>query len=236
MKTAKAAKGGFTLVELLVVIGVIALITTGVTFSLRGGTQAQSLQAGQGALISLLSTARAQAATSQRQAAILIWGDENDSDRYLRHAAVGLLVDPVAKKWEVKGEGIYLPSGIFFVPPDASATGPAKLANPTDWEEGTTTVYKTLADPESAELITLQRFNTGTGSYEDIENVKAYVTVRYTLIGQLATGENQLVVAVGEHESDSVIRFDSAELIRGVYLSVYGIPIIINEKLGFKKN
>jgi hypothetical protein len=69
--------------------------------------------------------------------------------------------------------------------------------------------------------------------------VKAYETIAFDPYGQLVSknGNNvvsYLAVAPGDIEPNQGVTFSEVNSLRGVKLSVYGIPLMLNEKNAFK--
>src|SRR5690606_32751365 len=65
-------KAGFTLLELLVVLGLAGLLTAGIGLAVRGGPASASLDAAQSLVAGLLTSARTQAALSRVRARVLV--------------------------------------------------------------------------------------------------------------------------------------------------------------------
>jgi hypothetical protein len=193
------------------------------------------MQGAQSNLSALVSAARAQSALNLSNASIVIWGDKDDPATYLRRAAVMVNVKPVGSPtafWVRKGDVVELPSGIFFVPPNAGGSLPAKFETVTDWT-GLTKTEANVGTPVSLDV----RLNESAGA-SDAENVtlKAYVSIGFNSYGQISNGTvNTMVVATGDLQppADGVL-FKNADSVRGLIVSTYGIPTLVNEKLGFK--
>jgi prepilin-type N-terminal cleavage/methylation domain-containing protein len=136
---ASRARRAFTLVELMIVIGLIALLLGAVGLSLSG-PGVSTLASAQNTLAALVATARAQAAVKQTEARILIYGTRppsGDSGRFLRYLRVVTADTPgvtgAGARWTAVGSPVSLPSGISIVPTTTSgllATGVVWPANP----------------------------------------------------------------------------------------------------------
>lgn len=233
----------FTLIELLVVIAVVGVLVGTLGLGLRDSDKGNALQAAQSSLSSLVSAARAQAALNGSNASVIIWGEPNDQETYLRKAAV--MVETTsggATFWVQKGESMEMPNGVYFVPADAGAGFPAKFASPSDW----TNLDFTEADSgQATSSFDVRRFDRATGNYASDPTftvTKAYVTVSFNAYGQLikrpgnANASHVLAVAVGEPEPGSGILFSNPDSLRGLVVSAYGIPTIVTEKIGLKNN
>lgn len=125
---------GFTLVELLAVVGLIMILATvvGVAFSGRSGASAlptaqriaaSGFQAARSTAI-LNPSVRDSAGNSVRltnpRVRVLIHNDPSDPDRYLRF--FGTVIGNDTQGWAAITQGTFLPSGLFFVPPEGGQT------------------------------------------------------------------------------------------------------------------
>src|SRR5690606_38218234 len=112
----------FTLIELLVVIGLIVVLAGGIGLAFSGGDKANALHGAQGTLQSMVSAVRGQAALAGRDAALFVNADADDFDteRYLRTFVVA--VKTTAGNWEVVGDEVTLPSGIYLLPPPSGGS------------------------------------------------------------------------------------------------------------------
>lgn len=125
---------GFTLLELLVVIGLIALLAGGLTLALSdAGTN--SLGAAQTTIATMVGTARAQAAVQQTDTRLAIYGQRpptGDAEKYLRLLQVFRNETPGASTptWTPVGSAVTLPRGVYVVP--TSTTG--LLASGVTWQ------------------------------------------------------------------------------------------------------
>lgn len=122
------ARSGFTLVELLAVVGLIMILATvvGVAFSGRSG--ASALPTAQRIVASGFQAARSTAILnpsvdgdrlSNPRVRVIINNDPSDPDRYLRYfgTVIGGIDSDGREVWAAITQGTFLPSGLFFVPP-----------------------------------------------------------------------------------------------------------------------
>lgn len=201
----------FTIIELLVVIGLIGLLSAGIGLALSRGSSGTALQVGQGTLQSLISAARAQAAIKQATADLVIDTDRN-SDGFLRtfYIVVG---------GEAVGAPISLPQGTYLVPKDTSTTysgGVIFEPGTSDWTNGVSTAF---ADTDS----TIS--NVTTGTYRRVVGI----TVR----GTAAPDGGRLVLAAGERRSADTVAFSNPNSVRGALVSTYGVLTLINDAQAF---
>lgn len=111
---------GFTLLELLIVVGLIGLLAAGIGLSL-GDSSGRSLATAQQQLAALVGQARATAAVGQTETRLLVYGVRpplGDAARFLRQIQLVRAVVPgSAATWEPVGPALTLPRGIYIVPP-----------------------------------------------------------------------------------------------------------------------
>ncbi len=114
----KALRKGFTLIEVLVVLGIIAFMATGITMlSMRDSTQGVS--AARHSMMTAFYSARIAAVTRQAPVMVIIYKG-SDTSRKLRQ--VGILYqarrDDTVLGWSALDEGFVMPEGVFFIPPE----------------------------------------------------------------------------------------------------------------------
>jgi prepilin-type N-terminal cleavage/methylation domain-containing protein len=231
----------FTLIELMIVIAVIGILIGSIGLALKGGNKPAALQGAQATLMSLVSAARAQAALESTTATVLIWADTNNSETYLRRAAVFVRADTngdgTVDAYVRKNEPVDLPQGIFFVPSDAGSAMPIIRQPAADWT-GLTLTESQNSNSATTGLVFKRLDETlTTPSWDADPNapVKAYVTIGFDAYGQLVPSDvNYLAVAPGDIEPNQGVTFPEVDSLRGVKLSAYGIPLMLNEKNAFK--
>jgi Tfp pilus assembly protein FimT len=212
----RRSAAAFTLIELLVVVGIIVLMVGGIGLAMRGGNGSVALQSAQGTLNSLVSAARGQAALTQGSGFLLVNSDPM-SDGFLREIRVA--VQPAAGTWSFTGASVFLPAGIYVVPGTTGATGVTFAANWPALRHSDLADSTSIVDSVTAEKGTFfpTKFQFGaSGSFSST-----------------STTTNKLVLSPGRRSSATTLAFDNPELIRGVSLSAYGAPILINNATGF---
>ncbi len=118
---------GFTLFEIVVVTGLIALLggTLGLALWSEGKENQQALRTSQGTAATLLRTARLQAIMQNTEARFIIHNDESDPDKKLRY--LGLIYknpeNPDGEEWFAPRDGVLIPTGVYF---DQNLSGPLK--------------------------------------------------------------------------------------------------------------
>ncbi len=118
---AHAALAGFTFVEVLVVVGLLAVLATTVGTLLTGPGDGVALQSGQATLAALCSAARSRAVAGGGETRLIVSADPADPAGWLRFLQV-VRADPGGPdRWLAEGSGFTLPPGVYVVPPTADA-------------------------------------------------------------------------------------------------------------------
>lgn len=215
----------FTLVELMIVIGLIALLLGAVGLSLSG-PGVSTLASAQNTLASLVATARAQAAVKQTEARILIYGTRppsGDSGRFLRYVRVVTADTPgvtgAGARWTPVGSPVSLPSGICIVPTTTSgllATGVVWPANPAPVSTFLTAAparYIIAGDPATSAADT-------------------YYALQFTPDGVITPAAAKLAVATTT-VTNGLPQFTNAGAVRGLAFRTSGAITRVNEPGSF---
>jgi len=215
----------FTLVELMIVIGLIALLLGAVGLSLSG-PGVSTLASAQNTLASLVATARAQAAVKQTETRILIYGTRppaGDSGKFLRYLRVVTADTPVVTgagaRWTPVGTPVSLPSGICIVPTTTSgllATGVVWPANPapvSTFLAAAAARYTIAGDPATSAADT-------------------YYALQFTPDGVITPVAAKLAVATTT-VTNGLPQFTNAGAVRGLSFRTSGAVTRVNEPGSF---
>lgn len=104
------ASRAFTLIEILVVMGIMAVVATVVGVGLSRGGEGAALTAGQSLLVSQLNAARAQAALGASRSAFVVAADASDPSRDRRFLVVAI---EDAGIWRAVSDGTTLPNSVL---------------------------------------------------------------------------------------------------------------------------
>ncbi len=236
MKT--GATRAFTLLELLVVIGLIAALSAVIAGGLGGGGRAAALESGQATVAGLITAARTKAPATGRKTRLLVNADPASPERYLRRVVLQSARQPGASPtdWDTVVE-VDLPDGVYVAP--AALAQPAGLvATPSEWRRP--------SDP-SAELCSdLFRGQSVSVLLPGDLGAQAWMGIAFTPNGTLAaTGSGQppkgyWVIAAGGRRppgtyqpGESPVRLDKPQAVRGLLLSAYGVPALLNDRGAF---
>lgn len=133
---------GFTLVELLVVIGIILIASSVVLLNTSGGS-GSALSASQRIVSGIAQGARGQAILKGATTRLIIYSDNNiDDDKKLRFFGIIYEDENTQNNWYAATQGTYLPDGIFF-DPDASQRNGSSL-----WSKSTMNIEYPRLTPQ----------------------------------------------------------------------------------------
>jgi len=216
---------GFTLIELIVVIGLIAGLAYFLVGALADGGRSTALQSGQATIGNLLMVARTQAMASGNRTRILVHHDPASpfaGERYLRLLALEELRGGV---WHTV-QSVVLPSGIYIVP-HQNQTPPNLYDEAGPWMkvDGSRLHSSCLSSPLVTQAI-------------NVTVQETWAELVFTPHG--TTGNSGfLVVATGTPHppggslGGAPIMLKNQDAVRGLQLSAYGLSLSINERTGF---
>jgi len=210
--TFRAKGAAFTLIEVIVVVGLIALLAGGLGLAFRGGERAVALQTGQRTLAGLAAAARGQAAVSGRNAGLLVVSDLGSPGDHLRRLVVAAR-SPVDGAWIPIDAWITLPVGVALLPP-VTPTG-ALVGVDDDWSG-----------------LRSHAFTTATESCDGIPCHVLSFTPRGTVAG--LGGALILAPVTGlPPGAGAPHRYEQPEAVRGLLVSSYGQVTFVETRDGF---
>lgn len=218
---------GFTLIELLVVIGLIA----GVTAFLIGGLRdrpASSLRSAQATVTNLLTAARTRAMASGCRVRLLICADPSDTDRFRRALALQQESTYESGDWATTVSVVTLPAGVLILP-HSSHVPVGLFADRSAW---------TKTDGSGA-LLSSSLSQQASAAVQSA-TVETWDLVQFTPNNTMSTGTGNLVLATsrirppGSYAAgESPVQAESPDRVRGIAISTYGVPALINGRSGF---
>lgn len=226
---------GFTLLELLVVIGLIAAMSVLLVSGLTGTGKSASLQSAQATLSNLVTAARTKAPATNRKVRLLVNADPGAPDRYLRFIVLQLARQPGASPsdWDTL-QSLSLPAGAYVVP--GLMTG--LVADVTQW--------KRVSDPAEDLASDLFKNQSLTCQIEGDTTAQLWTGVAFTPNGTLAAlaggppPKGSIVIALGQARAPGTyaagvppVQLTGAQTVRGLVLSAYGVPALLNERNAF---
>lgn len=222
----------FTLLELLVVLGLMAGLSVVLVMGLDGG-RAAAVSSSQALLANLVRTARAHGLANEGARLLVNVDPLADSHggepKYLRMLAL-----------QVKQSGawlpeptlvIFLPTGAYLLPGNFSAIpdGLFPMDAPSTWVRTDGTPLRSTA------LRSNQVETLALGSLM----LEQWAVIAFTGTGTTAQA-GDLVIASGRARSartyavgESPVELDNPEHVRGMALSTYGLPVLINDRQSF---
>lgn len=223
----RARHAGFTLLELLVVIGLISAMAFMLAGGLPGGGKATALQAGQASVVNLLAAARTRAMASGYATRVLVHHDSQSAlagERYLRFLA--LEQQAADGTWRTL-QATQLPAGIYVLPHQNNT--PANLF-------GGTAIW---VKPDGARLHSSCLSQAVLSRAVDAVTTENWVPVLFAGQGTTNTS-GQLVVTTGRPlapgtyaAGESPVVMEGQDTVRGLQLSGYGLAVLINDRSSF---
>jgi prepilin-type N-terminal cleavage/methylation domain-containing protein len=231
-KPSSQPRRAFTLIELLVVVALIA----GMSAFLIGGfreNKTASLQSAQATLANMLMGARTRAMATGCRVRLLIQADTSNPARFRRMLAVQQESVYKSDAWTITISVAKLPEGIAVLPYKNNI--PAGLyENPADWVKTSTT------GSSGNELHSSALYATQVPVVIESATSENWDVIQFTPNDTMSTGVGDIVLATvrsrqpGSYSSgQSPVRADSPNSVRGVSLSTYGVPALINSRGGF---
>lgn len=220
---------GFTFVELLVVVALIAVLAGMFFGGLGGGGKSAALQSAQATAANLIAAARIRAIATGQNARVLVHVDaasELAPTRFLRHL---VLQDYDGTNWITMGDAL-LPPGTYVVPRDPSSIiglMPAGVpwTRPSDADALRSTALRSNTSFTDAEV-------TAAVNSTDPET---WAVLKFSPLGT-TTNTGDLVIAAGRAMpagSSCPVQLERPESVRGLSISSYGVTAMINDRASF---
>jgi prepilin-type N-terminal cleavage/methylation domain-containing protein len=220
----------FTLLELLVVMGLVATLS----FFLIGGLghrgKSAALKSAQASMANLITVARTNAMASGQSCRILVNVDPADISeprRYLRYVVVQV---QTVDGWQIVTD-TFLPDAIYIVPGNFSSM-------PVGLFAANATVPWSKADGSDLRSTALRSNQITT---EAINSATPGQWVGITLSSIAGTVQSGDLILISGHrrapgsfaEGEAPIELENPANVRGLTLSSYGVPALINSRTSF---
>ena len=206
---------GFSLVELVIVMGLVVVLGAGYAFGGRGGgSDGLALRSAQAQLASLLEVARAEAVSRQAPVRLFIHAAPppiGDADKYLRCLELAAESTNSGGQWVAIGEPVFLPRGIIVLPP----TVPSSLVKPgITWPDGPGAIASAAAGAVDCSL-------------DDRKIGEAY-WVEFAPDGGIDPAAGKLLLATARIAGSNLPCLDNPDAVRGLRLYASGSMSWIN--------
>ena len=225
----KECRSGFTLLELLVVISVMALMMGFIGFSLLGGG-GSSLDAAQREMVSLVQQTRMQASLSGRETRLIVHDDPSDPEKFHRYLEIVVEDANVTGAWRPLGQGTLLPDETYIVPDEERFGDSVETPSNVSWPSEAYTIWS--GDESESFLLGTVRKGVRSENGPDALNFRflafdAEGKVNCsTVTGPAGTFPPPMIVlAIGNPNppnTEKAIRIDNPNDISGVLLRRYG--------------
>lgn len=228
---ATSRAGGFTLIELVVVIGLIAALTALFASGLRSNKSA-ALRSAQTTLANTLTAARLRAQSSGCRVRVLIHAGANDAVRFRRVIAV--------QQESSYGSGEWLrPASVVTLPPEVLVL-PYRNRQPAGLFEAPEQWVKSNGASSPAVLHSSSLSAAPVSVAIQTESPERWDFVQFTPQNTMSSGVGDVVLAMcrarppGSYaEGESPFVAEGPASARGVSISTYGVVTLINDRGGF---
>lgn len=239
------ARGGYSLIELLVVIGIMIILLGGVGIAVAGrGGEGAALANSQSLVASMVGATRAQAALHQTTARLIVYAVmpptpiAADATKYLRALQIvrqETLANGTTTVWVAAGDPVTLPAPICIVPPAPVPTnhlnpGVAWNNNAATGPVSTLTLVTGFNYRGQSAGTTLQFFGTqGLSGRMYYLEFAADGTVTSNATGN----PTKIALTTAVLGGNVLPKFNSATTVRGLFVRKSGAVSMVDEANGF---
>ncbi len=220
----------FTLLELLVVMGLMATLSFFLVGGLGHSGKSAALQTTQAVMANLVTAARTQALASGQPCRILIHVDPlsaSEPRRYLRYVVLQL---QTTSGWQTVTDAFF-PEGVYVVPGNFSSIPAGLFAMSVN-------VPWTKVDGSDLRSTALRSNQITTETINDV-SAEQWVGLTFSAnAGTLQSGD--IILSTGRRRSpgsftvgDAPIELENPGNVCGLTLSAYGVPALINARTSF---
>ncbi|MSU47788.1 MAG: type II secretion system protein [Opitutus sp.] len=240
---ARSCAAGFTLVELLVVTGLIVILVGGAAMALTGrGGEGAALANAQSLLSGLVGTTRAQAALHQTTARLIVYAQQPpaanaDAAKYLR--ALQVLRQETLPNgttvWVAVGDPVTLPTPVCVVPPAPVAVN--HLRSGVTWNNNVAT------GPVS--VLTLAtgfnyrgQSNANVSQFFGVQGLGGRIYYLEfgsdgTVSSNTSTNPTKIALTTAILGGNVLPQFNNANGVRGLFVRKSGAISLVNDSTGF---
>ncbi|MBS0663131.1 MAG: prepilin-type N-terminal cleavage/methylation domain-containing protein [Verrucomicrobia bacterium] len=211
-----AAPAGYTLVEVVVVVGLMAVLSGSISLLARSRDSATSLRVGQSLVASLLDEMHVESEASRGRVTVVVAIDP-DTDGFLRTLWLAAETDADSGRWKSLRAGEHLPAGAFLVPSSSIVPG--------DWDDGAP-----IGHDEGTPLVEIAGSSfDGAAAGEG----KQFARLALTFVAGRPEqgGADPVVVIGGATVTSQGLRFAPVQGTRAVWVSEYGAVIPFTGKV-----
>jgi prepilin-type N-terminal cleavage/methylation domain-containing protein len=212
----RKVESGFTLIELMVVIGVVAVLAAVIFSGLRGSDATVTLRSAQATMANALNAARTLAISKGVNVGLLINNDTGDAEHYRR---LIVLVEDINGSSSIVSS-FNLPDGIYVIPHKDRFT------------EGMRQEGSWIGGDSGGEIgSSFLRYTTSLALMAG--DVQLWEYREFTPNGTMTGGTGgDIVVATAKKQPDKAssypIVYESPEQVRGLTISTYGMARMTN--------
>ncbi len=233
-----AHPSGFTLIEVLAVAALIAVLAAVLVGGLGGSGESAAIQGAQTSLANLLTVARTQAAATGRKTRLLLATDPIQTESFLRRIVLQLAREsgPSPAEWDTIAE-VALPDGAFVLPA-ALGSVHGLVESPGMWKRESDRAADICSDLFQGQTLAVNL----PGEIAVLACTGVAFTPNGTLapLGNGTPPKGYLVVAGGNRrppgsfaEGESPVVLRNPDRVRGIVLSAYGVPALVDDRRAF---